>query len=74
MKTLEKIIGAVLFAACLLLFLSSVFGMAEQSVKDSERYAQEARLDELNSRVDDVYISPSDEVLIEFMEKNHERP
>lgn len=69
MKLLEKVIGAALFTACFLLFVSSLFGMAEQSVKDSERYAQEARLDELNSRADDVYISPSDEVAIELMNK-----
>ena len=74
MKTLEKIIGAVLFTVLIFIFGRAIGGMAEQGVSDSERYALEAKLDELDSKGDEMYIAPADEVLIEFMEKNHERP
>lgn len=71
MKTFEKIIGAVLFTALLFVFISSVFGMAEQSAIDGERSAYRAYLDELDAD-DGVYISPSDKVIIEIMEERHE--
>ncbi|MDO4897609.1 MAG: hypothetical protein Q3971_09640 [Moraxella sp.] len=65
MKTFEKIIGAVLFTALLSVFISSVFGMAEQGVSDSIRYSQDPTYNQ-------TYISPSDAVLIEMMEERHE--
>lgn len=65
---MDKVLGAILWIALIFMLCRAVLGMAEQSVNDSSRYAQEYQ--ELLKQVQQEqgqYISPADQMLIEMM-------
>lgn len=61
MKLSDLIGGAIAYIALVVITYQCIFGWAEHTADDNSRVAQE------------TYISPSDQVAIELMEKKDER-
>lgn len=62
----KDVFGAVCLIALTLLMCKACMGMAEQGAQDNERFAIQAKLDEMDSTDDELYIAPADEVMIEL--------
>lgn len=65
---MDKLLGAIFVVALIFMLCRAILGMAEQSVNDSSRYAQEYQ--ELLKQVEQEqgqYIAPADQMLIEMM-------